>query len=385
VLTCVGSCPASGVGDRADSGFAMVEALVAIAIVSVVMLSLSSFFVVTTRIASEQGDRQSGIQAADDAMERAKGLQVGSLLAGRDLTSSTTQWTANVPSAVQTLLAMTTMAYDTAAGTGSGATAVLPTTYRAITLNGVQFRQHWYIGTCQRPAGAAANCLASGLTVGFTPFYRVIVAVTWPGRSCAGSTCVFVTSSLIGSDTSEPIFNTGTPVLTTPSTQTDDKAVAVSFTLGESGGATPLTWAAGSLPTGLTIDPSSGEISGTPTATGAFSPTVNVTDAYGVQDSVTFSWVINALPAMTAPGAVSSSGGVAFTKTFAVGNGTSPYTWAATAGAWGASGLPPGLSLDSTTGTVSGTPTVVGTNNVTLTVTDFYNQASSQTFSWTVS
>jgi PKD repeat protein len=43
------------------------------------------------------------------------------------------------------------------------------------------------------------------------------------------------------------------------------------------------------------------------------------------------------------------------------------------------------LSLGSSTGTVSGTPTTVGTNSVTLTVTDQYGQASSQTFSWTVS
>jgi len=354
----------------------MVEALVAIAVVSIVMLSLTSFFVITTRITSEQGDRQSGIQAADDAMERAKGLQGGAILTGRDQTSSTTQWTTNVPSAAQDLLGTTTMAYDTGAAAGAGATAALPTTYRAVTLNGVQYRQYWYIGACQRATGAT-GCLATSLTSGFTAFYRVIVAVTWAGRSCAGGTCVFVTSSLIGSNTSEPIFNTGTPALTTPSTQTNDQSVALSFTVDESGGATPLTWAASSLPTGLAIDTSSGEISGTPTATGAFSPTVNVTDAYGVQDSVTFSWVIKALPAMTAPGTVSSPGGVAFSKTFVVGNGTSPYTW-------GASGLPPGLSLDSTTGTVSGTPTAVGANNVTLTVTDFYNQASSQTFSWTV-
>jgi len=335
VLTCVGSWPASR--DRADGGFVMVEALVAIAVVSIVMLSLTSFFVITTRITSEQGDRQSGIQAADDAMERAKGLQGGAILTGRDQTSSTTQWTTNVPSAAQDLLGTTTMAYDTGAAAGAGATAALPTTYRAVTLNGVQYRQYWYIGACQRATGAT-GCLATSLTSGFTAFYRVIVAVTWAGRSCAGGTCVFVTSSLIGSNTSEPIFNTGTPALTTPSTQTNDQSVALSFTVDESGGATPLTWAASSLPTGLAIDTSSGEISGTPTATGAFSPTVNVTDAYGVQDSVTFSWVIKALPAMTAPGTVSSPGGVAFSKTFVVGNGTSPYTW-------GASGLPPGLSL----------------------------------------
>lgn len=378
MLTCVGPRTAdrSGDGGRADHGFAMMEVLVAIAVVCVVMLSLTSFFVISARIDSEQGDRLAGIQAADDAMERARGLQSAAILTGRDCTSSTSQWITAL-TAVRTLLATAMIACDTSAASGAGASAVLPTSPLPITLNGTRYYQNWYIGTCQRAAGAASDCLATALTSGYTPFYQVIVAVTWPGRSCASSTCSYVTSSLIGSNTDEPIFNTGTPDLTAPSTQTNDQSVALSFTVTESGGATPLTWAASSLPTGLTIDSSSGTISGTPTATGTFAPTVNVTDSYGVQDSVTFSWVINALPAMTAPGTVSSPGGVAFTKTFAVSNGTSPYAWTAT-------GLPAGLSLNSSTGTVSGTPTAVGTGNVTLTVTDQCGQASSQTFSWTV-
>jgi type II secretory pathway pseudopilin PulG len=363
----------------------MMEVLVAIAVVSVVMLSLTSFFVISTRIDSEQGDRLAGIQAADDAMERVRGMQAAAILTGRDLTSSTTQWTSNTIAGVQDMLDTTTMAYDTSAVAGAGAGAALPTTYRTVTLNGTQFRQVWYVGTCQRASGASSDCLATALTSGYTPFYRVIVAVTWPGRSCASSTCAYVTSSLIGSNTNEPIFNTGTPDLTAPSTQTNDQSVALSFTVTESGGATPLTWTASSLPTGLSIDTTSGTITGTPTATGTFSPTVNVTDAYGVADSASFSWVIKALPAMTAPGAVSSPSGVAFTKTFVVSNGTTPYVWTAAAGGWGSTGLPPGLSLGSSTGTVSGTPTTVGTNSVTLTVTDQYGQGSSQTFSWTVS
>ena len=385
MLTCAGPGTAdrSRDGGRADHGFAMMESLVAIAVVSVVMLSLTAFFVISARIDSEQGDRLAGIQVADDAMERARGLQAGAILTGRDFTSSTAQWTTSAIPAVQSLLNATTMAYDSGAAAGAGATATLPTTYRSVVLNGTPFRQSWYIGACQRATGAAADCLATALTSGYTPFYRVIVAVTWPGRSCANNLCSYVTSSLIASNTSEPIFNTGTPDLTAPSTQTNDTSVALSLMVAESGGATPLTWAASALPTGLTIDSSSGTISGTPTAAGTFAPTVNVIDAYGVQDSVSFSWVINALPAMTAPGTVSSPGGVAFSKTFAVGNGTSPYGWVASGG-WGSSGLPPGLALNAGTGTVSGTPTTVGTANVTLTVTDQFNQSSSQTFSWTV-
>ena len=99
------------------------------------------------------------------------------------------------------------MAYDPDAALGAGATAVLPTTFRRVVLNGVVFRQFWYIGRCQRPATGGA-CVALCAARPFTMFYRVIVGVTWPGRSCPGSVCWYVTSSLIGSQTEEPVFDT---------------------------------------------------------------------------------------------------------------------------------------------------------------------------------
>src|SRR5262249_18613599 len=142
---------------RSDEGFTMAEVLVAIAVVSVVMLSLSAFFVNSIRIDNEQGDRQSAIQAADDAMERARALQPGALLSGRDQVTSIQQWQAPIAS-VANLLSATdqTMAYDSAATAGSGATALLPTTYRTLVLNGIVFRQYWYIGSCQRPSTGGA-------------------------------------------------------------------------------------------------------------------------------------------------------------------------------------------------------------------------------------
>ena len=58
-------------------------------------------------------------------------------------------------------------------------------------------------------------------------------------------------------------------------------------------------------------------------------------------------------------------GGQFYTYTFPVGSGDPPYTFSITAGA-----LPPGLSLDPATGTVSGTPTMSGTFTFTVLVTD---------------
>jgi Putative Ig domain len=74
-------------------------------------------------------------------------------------------------------------------------------------------------------------------------------------------------------------------------------------------------------------------------------------------------------------------------KTATVGTAITPFTVTATGGStytWTSSGLPPGLVLGSSTGTVSGTPTTAGTYSVTVTATSG-TQSGSATFTITVS
>ena len=52
---------------------------------------------------------------------------------------------------------------------------------------------------------------------------------------------------------------------------------------------------------------------------------------------------------------------------------------------YGASGLPAGLSINGTSGLISGTPTAVGTSTVTVTASDTTGAVGSSTFTWTVS
>ncbi|WP_156213821.1 M4 family metallopeptidase [Lentzea aerocolonigenes] len=77
------------------------------------------------------------------------------------------------------------------------------------------------------------------------------------------------------------------------------------------------------------------------------------------------------------PGNQSSTVGTAVSLPLSASGGTAPYTWSAT-------GLPAGLSINSSNGTISGTPTTAATSNVTVTATDSANKSGTASFSWTV-
>ncbi|MBC6451753.1 proprotein convertase P-domain-containing protein, partial [Actinokineospora xionganensis] len=82
---------------------------------------------------------------------------------------------------------------------------------------------------------------------------------------------------------------------------------------------------------------------------------------------------------VTNPGNQSGTVGTAVNKSNTASGGTTPYTWSAT-------GLPAGLSISSSTGTITGTPTTAGTSNVTITATDSSSPAKSGSanFTWTI-
>ena len=143
--------------------------------------------------------------------------------------------------------------------------------------------------------------------------------------------------------------------------------------------------AGGALPTGLTLNSTTGAVSGTPTAAqGATVRTITITDAAGATAANTFSLTINA--ALVANQAVPTTTGTqnsplpAFTPVTAT-NGTAPYTFAITAGG----ALPAGLTLNTTTGQITGTPTVVqGATVRTITITDAVGATAANTFSLTI-
>ena len=143
---------------------------------------------------------------------------------------------------------------------------------------------------------------------------------------------------------------------------------AYSQALSASGGTAPYTYAvtAGVLPAGMTL--AAGTLSGTPTVAGTFNFTVTATDSTtgtAANGSVAYSLVIATPTIALAPASLPAGQyGVAYSQTLTASGGTSPYSYTVTTGT-----LPAGITLSST-GTLSGTPTVVGSFNVTVTATD---------------
>lgn len=93
-----------------------------------------------------------------------------------------------------------------------------------------------------------------------------------------------------------PLTSAGALSLANPGSQTHAVGNLVSLQVQASGSTGTLQYAAEGLPSGLSINSSSGRISGTPTTVGSFAVTASVSDGNGGADSVTFTWSITSAP-----------------------------------------------------------------------------------------
>jgi prepilin-type N-terminal cleavage/methylation domain-containing protein len=371
-----------------DAGFSLVETMVAIALIGTVMAALTPFFAQSLGLTAQQRGKQVAIQVAGDAVERARAVKGSSLLSGRGELRSTQQW-ADAPARVRPYLDTMTLDWDRMLPVASdaGETAPLPTEPRVVTVNGIDFSQHWYVGRCRQQALAAPgsdrvcekpDAPDPDASAANVPFFRLVVAVTWPHKDCQDGLCIYVTSTLV-SPAGDPVFNLNRPPPTVndPGPQRGYLTTPVSLQLTAAGGRLPLTWSAIGLPPGLSVSPG-GLITGTPTAENVYTVTATVTDRNGDSDtSLAFTWTIGRLPVLTNPGEQVNQAGTAVSLSIAVTGGIGPLVWSVTS-------LPGGLSINASTGVISGVPTTYGTTVVTVTVTDAGAKTSSVTFTWRI-
>ena len=141
----------------------------------------------------------------------------------------------------------------------------------------------------------------------------------------------------------------------------------------------PSSYNAAGLPAGLTINNSSGIISGTPTAQGTSNVTISAINAYG-SGSATLVITVEAPP--TTPPTITSP----LTATATL---LSPFSYQVTATknpyGYAATGLPDGLSLNPITGLITGSSNAAGTYNVGLTATNSIGTSTTATLVLTIS
>jgi hypothetical protein len=141
---------------------------------------------------------------------------------------------------------------------------------------------------------------------------------------------------------------------------------AYSTTVRAEGGAPPYQWSLGGTTLqGLSIDALTGAITGTPQNAGSFPFPVTVRDQAGNQFTFVFTLFVATPLSVLTSSLPNGTPGVSYSQQLQAGGGQGPYTWAITAG-----NLPNGLTLNTATGAISGTPTAEGRFQFTVRVTD---------------
>ncbi|MDB5535594.1 MAG: hypothetical protein JWQ65_469, partial [Devosia sp.] len=202
-------------------------------------------------------------------------------------------------------------------------------------------------------------------------------------RYTASSSCSVVTNSTVGIFTVTATVSGG-PVLTyqirnyanvtlvSGPLANGTPGVAYSGTIPGQFGSQPLTYSvsAGALPSGIGLS-SSGALSGRPTQVGTFNFTASVLDSgniYGQRSTATAPFSITIDPpslVLSAPTPAGATVATAYSLQLTGAGGVTPYRYTVSAGA-----LPPGLSLNATSGLISGMPTASGTFNFTAQLGD---------------
>jgi hypothetical protein len=165
--------------------------------------------------------------------------------------------------------------------------------------------------------------------------------------------------------------STGALIITGGLTPNGTVGMPYYSTLAVTGGTGTYTWTVANLPPGITASGTSSStlvISGTPTTTGTFTVAATATDSKMRTDTATNGITISTSPVLVINGTLPLTGsvGTPYSGTLTATGGTAPYTWVIDS-------LPGGVTAagaNTSTLSVTGTPTTAGEYSVAITLTD---------------
>ncbi|WP_281660333.1 putative Ig domain-containing protein [Microvirgula aerodenitrificans] len=232
--------------------------------------------------------------------------------------------------------------------------------------------------------GATAVSFGGSAASSFTVNNATTITATTPAHAAGAVNVVATTSNGTATLTNGYTYALPAPTAGAVSTTVAANSSANPITLSLGGGAATSVAVASAASHG-TATASGTSITYTPTAgySGADSFTYTATNASGTSSPATVSITVSAPTLVLSPASGALAGGStgsAYSTTISTSGGTAPYSYAITAGS-----LPIGLSLNTSTGALSGTPGSSGTSNFTVTATDANSATGSNAYSITVS
>ena len=161
-------------------------------------------------------------------------------------------------------------------------------------------------GTFTNSVKVTLSCATAGATIRYAEGSTVPATISFLYKNTAiiltnsgtlkAQAGMIIKNQLVGSSLATAVFTIiPLPVITTASLPAGKLKTNYSLTLTTTGGATPYKWslASGTLPAGLKLNATTGAITGTPTKTGAFNFTVEVTDANKKFSTKEFTLTVN--------------------------------------------------------------------------------------------